>query len=302
MNVYDAEDGERLNITTFLVAAVLLYYDYLLTIGDEVRLIWARPKSFGSIIFFLNRYPPVILHLGSTFLQIKYSEGLVYRILSVYLALVILFVQIIAGVTLAIRTVALYEGSRWVVALICGLAVVCVAAGSWGIQPRQMPLVLAIDEYRISSIRRATGWEAVLLFDCTMFALLMLRSYFEAKKYSTFSGIPLLNLLIRDGAIYFTVLAAVNTANIVMYYFGGPYCDSTLGPLASNISNTMICRLCLNLREHAADINCSANFHGAQMSTMSADWRFRETSHGIADSSIQEDVRMRIGVNDTEYV
>ncbi|KAH8836021.1 hypothetical protein DL96DRAFT_1550368 [Flagelloscypha sp. PMI_526] len=301
MNVYDQEDAGLLNTATFLVAIVFLYYDYLLTFGDEVRLIWTRPKSFGSIVFFLNRYPALILHLGTTFMRFSYYEGLGrYRILSIYHALVLFFVQAIACVTLAIRTIALYERSRWIISVICGLAIICVVSASWSIRPRSIrgspyssPWNLAL---KAVFQGRATGWEAMLLFDCTTFALLMLRSYFEAKKYSTFGGIPLLNLLIRDGAIYFAVLAAVNTANIIMYY---PYCDATLATLASNISITIICRLCLNLREHAADINCSANFRGAQATAMSADWRFRGASAGITDGTIE---RTQTGVNDTEYV
>ncbi|KAH8836024.1 hypothetical protein DL96DRAFT_1576429 [Flagelloscypha sp. PMI_526] len=302
MNVYDQEDAIRLNTTTFLVAIVLLYYDYFLTIGDEVRLIWTRPKSLGSIVFFLNRYPALVLTFGTAFLQLRFSEGSSYQTLSIFHALAILFVQVIAGLTLAIRTIALYQRSRWVISLICGLIILCASASGWSIQPRHIPLDLTMEESYYLSIRRATGWESMLLFDCTTFTLLMLRSYFEARKYSTFSGIPLLNLLIRDGAIYFTVLAAVNTTNIIMYYFGGPYCDSTLATLASNISNTMICRLCLNLREHAADINCSANFHGAHATTMSANWRFRETSQGVTDETINNFERTRIGPNDREYV
>jgi hypothetical protein len=33
-----------------------LLYDHALTIGDEIRLIWAAPRSFLKWIFLLNHY------------------------------------------------------------------------------------------------------------------------------------------------------------------------------------------------------------------------------------------------------
>lgn len=38
------------------VAAVLFYYDYLLTFAAEVSHIWPQPISVNTFLFFLNRY------------------------------------------------------------------------------------------------------------------------------------------------------------------------------------------------------------------------------------------------------
>ena len=45
--------------------SALLYYDYLLTLDRELRLLWTRNclKRWGSILFFLNRYCGTIGHI-----------------------------------------------------------------------------------------------------------------------------------------------------------------------------------------------------------------------------------------------
>ncbi|KAG8794032.1 hypothetical protein FRC12_000744, partial [Ceratobasidium sp. 428] len=41
---------------------VVLLYDHLLTLGDEIELIWSRPGNIVSIIFLVNRYmTPLVL-------------------------------------------------------------------------------------------------------------------------------------------------------------------------------------------------------------------------------------------------
>lgn len=50
--------------TLLMIETVLLYYDYFLTLSDEVDRFWHRgPHSWGSIIFFANRYLALLGHL-----------------------------------------------------------------------------------------------------------------------------------------------------------------------------------------------------------------------------------------------
>lgn len=39
---------------------VILYLDYLSTLPEEMALIWPRGWSRPSLLFFLNRYPPLL--------------------------------------------------------------------------------------------------------------------------------------------------------------------------------------------------------------------------------------------------
>lgn len=47
-----------------MIETALLYYDYFLTLSDEVDRLWHRgPHSWLSIIFFANRYLALLGHI-----------------------------------------------------------------------------------------------------------------------------------------------------------------------------------------------------------------------------------------------
>ncbi|KAM5533020.1 hypothetical protein V8D89_013288 [Ganoderma adspersum] len=48
----------ELNATRYMSAAglMILFYDHLLTFGDEVQYIWSAPSTYAKYIFLLNRY------------------------------------------------------------------------------------------------------------------------------------------------------------------------------------------------------------------------------------------------------
>ncbi|KAH8804188.1 hypothetical protein DL96DRAFT_636082 [Flagelloscypha sp. PMI_526] len=48
----DAFISTNLQISGFVV----LYWDYFLTLPDEIQYLWRRPISFGAGRFFINRY------------------------------------------------------------------------------------------------------------------------------------------------------------------------------------------------------------------------------------------------------
>ncbi|KAI0071349.1 hypothetical protein K474DRAFT_1579044, partial [Panus rudis PR-1116 ss-1] len=41
----------------------ILYYDWLLTLADEIRLYWCRRISFTFVAYFLNRYCNLLIHI-----------------------------------------------------------------------------------------------------------------------------------------------------------------------------------------------------------------------------------------------
>ncbi|KDQ30103.1 hypothetical protein PLEOSDRAFT_1101120 [Pleurotus ostreatus PC15] len=48
----------------------LFVYDYLVTFGDEVTFIWTKPKSLGTILYFLARYPVFVDLVLSLYIRI----------------------------------------------------------------------------------------------------------------------------------------------------------------------------------------------------------------------------------------
>ncbi|THU88782.1 hypothetical protein K435DRAFT_304556 [Dendrothele bispora CBS 962.96] len=94
--------------------------------------------------------------------------------------------------------------------------------------------------------QEAAAWEALFVYDTLIFAMVLVKGYQSRRSEER---IPLLDLILRDGAVYFAVMALANLANILTFYFAGPYTRGSLSTFSSAISVTMISRLTLNLRE-----------------------------------------------------
>jgi len=103
-----------------------------------------------------------------------------------------------------------------------------------------------------TSIRMAAAWEALLAYDCIIFCLTVFKTW-TARPVHTTTGvnIPLITLLLRDGSLYFAVLALCNFSNILTFHFAGPFLRGSLSMFASCLSLTLICRLMLNLHRTA---------------------------------------------------
>jgi len=102
--------------STMFAGFSMLIYDHLITIDNEVNLIWRKPKSVVTAIFLLNRYiPPCILivdtydKLSPTGHSAMFCKA--WILLQSYLT-IICYVSIHAVV--AIRVNAIHNGQRLV--------------------------------------------------------------------------------------------------------------------------------------------------------------------------------------------
>ncbi|KAJ7187440.1 hypothetical protein GGX14DRAFT_485543 [Mycena pura] len=96
----------------------------------------------------------------------------------------------------------------------------------------------------------AVPWEALFTYDVVIFTALLYKSLHKRSE----SGLrrhPILSLLVRDGAIYFVIMALVNLANIITYFVAGPLLRGSLSSMANCMSVTLTSRLILNL--HSMD-------------------------------------------------
>lgn len=96
-----------------------------------------------------------------------------------------------------------------------------------------------------------------MLFDMTVFGLTLIQSYKHRENLRWFRGLEtersgtlgLVELLFRDGAIYFGVMALVNLANVLTFYVTSDPLRGSLSTFASCVSITMMSRLVLNLHD-----------------------------------------------------
>ncbi|EPQ53530.1 hypothetical protein GLOTRDRAFT_130873 [Gloeophyllum trabeum ATCC 11539] len=110
-----------------------------------------------------------------------------------------------------------------------------------------------IDTSLDAGIHQATAWEALFIYDVFVFVLTVLRTWRAPSMHlrSLTGRVSLVRVLLRDGAIYFTVMAAANLANILTFYLADDALRGVLSTFASSISVVMASRLMLNLYQAA---------------------------------------------------
>ncbi|KAF8155293.1 hypothetical protein K438DRAFT_1987014 [Mycena galopus ATCC 62051] len=249
----------RLHHYLYLAPLTFLYYDHLLTFGDEVRYIWNKPKTPSAYCFFLNRYLAAFGDVAVTvfsYHKVPESWSDPFHLILILLSKSSLKLQSVFFLR--------YEFMRSLLAVS-----IWAASGAGGVPQRGEPGCNIADPRHVA-ILIAIPWEAVFVYDVMIFSLLFYKS--QRDSGLRWAKIPIVNLLIRDGSIYFALMATVNLANILTSYIAEPLLVSCLSTFASkcvllalsflapepphspsvgSMSVTMMSRLMLNL--HAVE-------------------------------------------------
>ncbi|KAI0284588.1 hypothetical protein BGY98DRAFT_523966 [Russula aff. rugulosa BPL654] len=245
-----------------MAALAFYYYDFALTFAAEVAHVWPQPISMNTFLFFSNRY--VSFSGNIVVFILLFTPLLIRSCSSIVLIREILLVlgQVIVSATLATRTVALYGRSRVVTIVVMGFGfliagVTCwtLVAGHASTDSQYMPGAHGCRNLlpEQSAIHLAVAWEASALFDVFIFALTVTKTLKMRKVHNTTNGSKagLLDLILRDGALYFFVMAIANSANIFSYYFATSANKSTFTTPAGCVASTLCSRLVLNLYDVA---------------------------------------------------
>ncbi|KAJ7041521.1 hypothetical protein C8F04DRAFT_1252851 [Mycena alexandri] len=122
-------------------------------------------------------------------------------------------------------------------------------------------LVLVITQPIASKF--AASWEGLFIFNTVIFVMTVYNTYTTRRQMALLNANndgeqdhspppnDLHHLMMRDGAMYFGIMALANLANIATYYFSGPVVPGSLAIFANCISITMISRMMLNLHVYA---------------------------------------------------
>ncbi|RDB19002.1 hypothetical protein Hypma_014307 [Hypsizygus marmoreus] len=261
-----------------VLAISVLLYDHLMTSGNEVDYIWRRPKTQSAYWFFFHRYlaffgntVEVILFFTTLSAQVRSSYPLICKQYSLFRQLLLVSTQGLVCVLLTLRIYALYGCSRRVLAFMVGSGAIMAGVSCWVLfgqkivhaeQESGCHVGLSSD----TAIRLAGAWEALFVYDSIIFTLMMAKTWRERHEFSfNRASVPIIYLIFRDGAVYFAVMALANLANIMTFYFSGPFMRGGLSTFASVISVTMMSRLMLNLHETA-----DAGIHSTTLSAFTS--------------------------------
>ncbi|THH16609.1 hypothetical protein EW146_g4060 [Bondarzewia mesenterica] len=108
-----------------------------------------------------------------------------------------------------------------------------------------------------TGIRVVVDWEWECFLDIMIFGLTVARTY-QHRDVRTWSwglgrrNAGLMQLFLRDGALYFAAITLTNLLNILAYYLAPPMLKGGLSTFSTCVSVTMMSRLMLNLHEAVA--------------------------------------------------
>ncbi|EJD06324.1 uncharacterized protein FOMMEDRAFT_151559 [Fomitiporia mediterranea MF3/22] len=271
-----------------LASAVLLYYDYLLSLRSEVEFIWLRRMTMSSFLFLLNRY---IAFFGYIFIMCLnfFPPTNIATLWLIDQAVVIdVHTQLQTLLLFSLRIYALY-GRNWKVASpVMLLGLVSVIMSAWTIgdffgiltnfglgSSSKSPFIICLPGFETSAIPFEVTIALSTAFDVIVVILTMAKTIRAAQEHRK-AGIrdSIYSLLIRDGTIYATVMTIANAINIVFFTSLGN--NTTLSHVISVI---MTSRLILNLhkvndkrRKAAVEIRLAtlsdSNSHGVRVRDM----------------------------------
>ncbi|KAJ6571497.1 hypothetical protein B0H19DRAFT_1372569 [Mycena capillaripes] len=312
-NISPAEFQSELNVNAYiaLICLTLLFYDYILTADQEIQAYWGARITWATALFYLNRYVSMIGNavaiIPGNLWTTKSPRVETCRAVQTYHQYFSIIAQIFVAALLIMRTYALYERSRRILFLTTGIALSAVIVGaailysgkSNSSDLSDVSKTGCASSLTVSESRRlGFAWMGMLVFDVTIFVLTAAKALALSREQR--GGLFL--LLIRDGSLYFLVMVASNCANILTFFYAGPYTRGVATTFTNVISSVMISRLMLNLRLHATDTpplrtGESTTLYDAPISTVVEPY-YATSDYNFARSAVSSPADGRFDDND----
>ncbi|KAK0219918.1 hypothetical protein IW262DRAFT_989063 [Armillaria fumosa] len=242
-----------------MIAISFVYWDHFITLDAEIEYLWKQPKTPSARLFFLNRY---LAFFGNICVTV-----LVFTTISVTLSTLQSSPPSAVNyqpnhILLTMRIYAIYACSLRILYCMVASAIVLLGVSCWSLFGQKHVDFTPVSGCHIgldrdTAIRIASAWEALFIYDTIIFSFTLFKTYKERRNHIT---PDILSLILRDGAIYFAVMAFANLFNILTFYLAPPFLRGSLSSFASCISVTMMSRLMLNLHQTATAGIFSAGF------------------------------------------
>lgn len=273
-----------------LASSLINIYDHLLTFDEEVKYVWQAKISLPTCCFFVFRYVPPVVSIVNFFAD--HDPRFTGSVCSNWIWLPVTNAPIVSastGVILILRVYAIYNRARWVLILLSAIFLGEIAVMLWSV-PGGSPAVLPPGWVGcLPSKKPGTGnrlsamFMAALVFDSSVFLLTLSRSIYLRFKNST---VGLIQLIVRDGIIYFFIIFIVNLLNVFLLTLAPDDIGAINTPFASLITSTMVSRLMFNLRSASRS---TQYISGARTNRSTqgdvGEWQVRHVRSTVLDTS-----------------
>jgi len=240
-----------------LAGFTILVYDHIITFRDEAKYIWRAKKKIVIWLFLINRYlTPLgfIVNLDA-FLSPDWSTETCARFV-VYEGVMGLVGVAIASLMMIVRIYALYPDNRWVLASVWMLFFAMVGIHAWLFTttgPVMHPHIHGCSMLfgvhpTIGAWTSATAWSP-LCFDTAVVILVVYRTRSIVRARLS-SQSKIVDTLLRDGIMYFSVILAINLVLAIMIVKSANGVKNVCAQLQLLLTVTMMSRITLNLRKN----------------------------------------------------
>ncbi|KAF7333158.1 hypothetical protein MVEN_02381600 [Mycena venus] len=235
---------QRLRRSVFLTTLVVLLYDHLLTVGDEVTYVWTprlKRSSACFLLFSLFR-PSEQPHDGDI---LPYGFGT-------------------RGV-LSLRVCAMYGFNLRIFLCLAIAILIAIGLGAWAVIGPENSLETTllgchVVTTRPQAIRVAAAWEGQLVCDILILALTLRRAFTDHRSGGLESG-SLLRMMVRDGTGTVFRVRIQFWTDSGYTWTGDIITAGNLAWSASAIAVTMMSRLMLNLHEAAFTVDSNTGHY-----------------------------------------
>jgi len=230
----------------------ILVWDHLVTIGDEIELIWRGPKGILVYLFLLNRYlTPLgfIINLVAYNLR-TWSEKSCQHFVRYEGAMTAIGIEIV-GLMMLIRVLAMYRDHLAAVALAVVLLLAWVVVTAWLlIHGEPVPhshgvrsCTMVFNSGKLAS--SASAW-LPLLYDTYVFGLTFYRTVPSIRNKQ--AG-KVFRTLLADGLLYYSVICTVNLVLTIMLVKAQEGVRNIAAQLELLLTVTMMSRITLHLKK-----------------------------------------------------
>ncbi|KAF9789853.1 hypothetical protein BJ322DRAFT_1208839 [Thelephora terrestris] len=246
-----------------LATGTILFYDYLLTLEDEIKYMWSRKQSWTFWLFVVNRYFPMtyqIWQLAISYNPLRFATNRCNKT-AWYVLFTYTICTLLAQVVLTSRIYAATMNNTVIAIVLLSIVVPHFGLGIWevvlasreGAELSPIPL----DAYRVCS----PVWHRPLVvsfisislvYDSLAFSMIMFLAARSSRATAGLKIQTIWRLLAEDATLYFMVIFTSHFVFEMTLLFGRPTIQLIPGVGGVSYIPVMISRIVLSLRKATA--------------------------------------------------